>query len=206
MNYFGYQSNTTGAIWGLFKSLGEVTPEQREKMYSGSEYSHTLETVSAALSGAIATDPESVNNFNLWGYEFSCANRDNLRRLNLAEHVLNIVDFSTTSDDSLAVGYGDISSRDLASKLTSKEDVFEDLVESISFEENLKQLLNIRSQYIVEQGVDVVSVLYGALKGIPDAINEVKTLVKDNFLKDLYAQLCEESQNGALLRRLEVVV
>ena len=69
MNYFGYQSNTSGRVWGLFKELGEITPEQREKIYAGSEYAHTLEMVSAALNGAIATRPENLEIFNQSGYE-----------------------------------------------------------------------------------------------------------------------------------------
>lgn len=202
MNYFSYQVNTTGKMWSLFRELGEITPEQREKMFVGSEYAHTLEMVSAALNGAIATDADSVANFNLWGYEAKCADTDTLNRRNRAKKVLNIVEFTTSSDESLEVGYGDVSARDLA----SDDGMFDDLVDSIAFEENLRKLFNIRTRYISEQGVDVVSVLYGALKGIPDAVNEMKTLVKDSTLYELYTQLCEESQDGLLLRRLEVAV
>lgn len=201
MNYFGYQSNASGKVWGLFRELGEITPEQREKMYAGSEYAHTLEMVSAALSGAIATDPESLANFNLWGYENKCAETDSLGKRARAKKELHIVDFTTSSDDSLEVGYGDVSARDLG----SEDDMLDLLVDSMAFEENLRQLFNIRTRYIAEQGVDVVSVLYGALKGIPDAVKEMKTLVKDSALCELYTQLCEESK-GMLLRRLEVAV
>ena len=202
MNYFGYQSNTSGAVWGLFKELGEVTPEQREKMYAGSEYAHTLEMVSAAMNGVIATDPESLENFNLWGYEAKCADTDALNRKSRAKKVLNIVEFTTSSEEDLEVGYGDVSARDLA----GDDGMFDELVDSIAFEENLRKLFNIRSRYIAEQGVDVVSVSYGALQGIPDALTEVKTLFKDSTLCELYTQLCEESQDGALLRRLELAV
>lgn len=201
MNYFVYQSNTSGRVWGLFKELGEITPEQREKIYAGSEYAHTLEMVSAALNGAIATDPESLENFNLWGYEAKCAETDSIGKRNRAKKELHIVEFSTSSDDSLDVGYGDISDRDLG----SEDDMLELLVDSLAFEDNLRQLFNIRSHYIAEKGVDVVSVLYGALKGIPDAVKEMKSLVKDNMLCELYTQLCEESK-GMLLRRLEGAV
>lgn len=202
MDYFGYQSEASGAVWGLFRSLGEITPAQRESMYSGSEYAHTLETVSAALNGSIPTDRESVRNFNLWGYECACAANDFKSRLNRVKKELNIVDVSSESDSSLQVGYGDISDRELK----AKDDLFEDLVDSMTFEDNIKTLLNIRSKYIVECGVDVVGVLRSALRGIPDAVNEMRSLVKDSLLKDLYIQLCEESQDGALLRRLEAIV
>lgn len=202
MNYFNYQVNTSGKVWGLFRELGEVTPEQREKMFVGSEYAHTLEMVSAALNGAIATDSESLENFNLWGYEARCAETDALNRSKRAKKVLNIVEFTTSSDDSLEVGYGDVSARDLA----GDDGMFDEIVDSIAFEENLRKLFNIRTRYISERGVDIVSVLYGALKGIPDAVSEMRSLVKDSTLYELYTQLCEESQDGMLLRRLEVAV
>lgn len=202
MNYFGYQNTASGAVWSLFRELGEITPEQREKVYAGSEYAHTLEIVSAALNGHIATDPVSLENFNLWGYESKCAEMDVHGKRARAKKVLNIVGFSTSSDDSIEVGYGEISARELG----YEDSMFDVIVDSVDFEENLRRLFNIRTKYISEKGVDVVSVLYGALKGIPDALNEIKSLVTDSTLCELYTQLCEGSQNGALIRRLEMAV
>lgn len=202
MNYFGYQHSVSGQIWSLFRELGEITPEQREKVYAGSEYAHTLEIVSAALNGHISTDPVSLENFNLWGYESKCADMDAHGKRARAKKVLNIVEFSTSSDDSIDVGYGEVSARELG----YEDSMFDTIVESVDFEENLRRLFNIRTKYICEKGVDIVSVLYGALKGIPDAMTEIKTLVADSTLRELYTQLCEGNQNGTLIRRLELAV
>lgn len=202
MKYFAYQNAPSGAVWSLFHELGSVSAEQRERVFSNSDYAHTLEIVSAAMNGKIPTDPESISNFNLWGYEYACTKTDQDGRRKETKKTLNIVEFSTSSDDSLEVGYGDISARELG----SEEALFDEIVDSVDFEENLRMLFNIRSRYISEQGVDVVSVLYGALKGIPDALSEIKKLLNDSVLRDLYTHLCEESKDGALLRRLEMAV
>lgn len=202
MNYFSYQDNITGGVWSLFKDLGKITPAEREKMYANSEYAHTMEIISAALSGILPTDAESVDKFNLGMYEKRCGESDRVGRFETAKTVLNIVDFTTSSDSSLRVGFGDISERSLA----SKEDLFEEVLESTAFEENIRKLYNIRPKYISEKGVDVVSVLYGALKGIPEAVSKMKSLVSDMWLRELYSQLCEDSRDGALLRRLEAAV
>lgn len=178
-----------------------MSPQQKEQMFAGSEYAHTLEMVSAAISGAISTDPQSVEAFNLWGYEYKCAEMDSVGKRGRAKKELHIVEFTTSSDDDLQVGYGEISARDLG----SEDEMLSALEDSMTFEDNIRHLFNIRSKYISERGVDVVSVLYNALSGIPDAIAQMKTLVKDSTLRELYTQLCEES-SGVLVQRLEVAV
>ena len=112
---------------------------------------------------------------------------------------MKIVEFDN-SDDDLKVGYGEISDR----KLKPKEDAFEELMNSRAFEENIRQLYNIRTKYIVEYGVDLISVLISSLKGIPEAILEIKKLLTvDVNIKDLIISLCEDSKDGELLRVLE---
>lgn len=196
MEYFTYQPTVTGDIWTLFKDLGRRSQAEIERTYSGSEYSHTLEIINAALSSSIRLNED----FDLLAYERACQETDNLEKKKIKGHKeVNIVDFETSSDNT-SVGYGDISSR----TLRAKEDLVEYMLDSEALNQNLERLFNIRSRYIVEQGVDIVSVLYNAMKGVSDAMVSLKGLIKDSTIKDLYAELCMDSHDGELLRLLEV--
>jgi hypothetical protein len=200
MKYFAYAETPPGKVWGLFKDLGGMTPAQCDAIYAGSEYAHTLEIVSAALNGSIATDPASCSRFNLKGYEIKCAATDGLSRRERAKHVLNIVDFSTADDD-MDVGFGDVSGRDLG----KEDELYDILTGSVAFEQNIRELLGIRKKYLCEQGVDLVSVLYNALQKVPGAVDNVKELVKDENLRELFYQLCDDG-GGSLLNRLAAFV
>lgn len=196
MEYFAYQPKVSGTIWNIFKDLGTQSPAEIERAYSATEYSHTLEIVSAAMNGSIDLDGP----FNLLAYERACQETDAIEQRKIkGPKELNIVDFETTKDTDLQVGYGDISSR----SLRSKEDLIDEVVRRQSLNNGLDQLFNIRSRYIVERGVDVVSVLANALRGISDAMASFKGLLEDSTLKELFTNLCEDSQDGELLRQLE---
>ena len=196
MEYFAYQPKVSGSIWNIFKDLGTQSPAEIERAYDATEYSHTLEIVNAAMSGSINLN----EHFNLFAYERACQDTDDIERRKIKGHrEFNIVDFETTKDSDLQIGYGDISSRGLR----SKEDLIDDVIRQQSLNNNLDLLFNIRSQYIVEHGVDIASVLRNAMLGIADAMTSLKELVKDSCIKDLFAQLCEDSQDGELLKQLE---
>lgn len=199
MNYFKYQNaKPMSRVWSLFRNLGDIPHDKLASMYSTSDYSHTLEIVRSALNGSISLTEEDVRDFNLQAYEHACSNNDKNNRRKMASKSLNIVDVDSSEDD-VRVGYGEVSSRSLA----SIEDSFEEVMSSKNFEENIRELYGIRSKYIIEKGVDIVSVLTCSLKGIPEAVSELRTLMKDTTLKDLITSLCEDSRDGELLRRLE---
>lgn len=201
MNYFKYQnSKPMSKVWALFRDLGDVPHDKLANLYSTSDYSHTLEIVRSALNGSISLTKEDIDDFNLKAYEIACSTNDKNNRRKMASKSLNIVDVDSSEDD-IRVGYGEVSSRTLA----SIEDSFEEVMSSKNFEENIRELYGIRSKYIIEKGVDVVSVLASSLKGIPEAIQELKSLMLDTVLKDLITSLCEDSRDGELLRRLETV-
>ena len=185
-------------VWTLFKDLKNMTPQQIENLYANSDYSHTLEIVSAALSGAIPLTDDAVRDFNLQAYEYKCKENEKNGNFKRAKEVLNIVEFGN-SDDDIKVGYGDISDR----KLQVIEDSFEEIMSSETFESNIRELFGIRSKYIVEHGIDPVNALINSLKGIPEAIAEIKQLMSDMIIKDLIVALCEDSRDGKLLRVLE---
>lgn len=199
MKYYKYQQNRSmSKIWQLFQGLDDMTSEQIDRMYEGSDYSHTLDIVKAALNGSIPLSDEAVREFSLQAYEYRCKENDKNGRFNRAKDVVNIVEFDN-SDEDLKVGYGDVSDR----KLKVKEDAFEELMNSRAFEENIRQLYNIRTKYIIEHGIDLVSVLISSLKGIPEAITEIKKLMIDEGIKELITSLCEDSKDGELLKVLE---
>lgn len=203
MNYFDYQSNgTLGRIWSLFAGLDKISEEEKlGKTRRSCAYSHTLEIVNAAMSGSLSTDDESISEFNLEAYEFKCAENDKINKIKQTDKVLYIVD--SVGEDEENVGFGDVSSR----KLRSLEESFEILEGMEAFESNLLKLYNIRSEYIKDRGIDVVSILNSSLKGIPDAVSQIKQLVTENSgLRELVVSLCEDGSDGALMSRLEAVL
>lgn len=199
MKYYKYQNTKSmSKVWELFKELGTMSTEQLEKLYEGSNYSHTLDIVNAALNGSISLTDESVSGFNLAAYEYRCKETDKISNFNRCKDIVNIIDVDN-SDDDLKVGYGEVSSR----AIKSFEDSYDEVINSEEFEENIRMLYGIRSKYIIEHGIDLVSVLRSSLQGIPEAINEVKNLMSDNCVKDLILSLCENSSDGRLLKALE---
>lgn len=199
MHYFKYQNNQQmSKIWSLFRDLGE-TSDGVKNAY-GMDYSHTLDIVKSALGGSISLSKEDIQSFNLQAYEYTCHENEKDGRRKKAAKLLNIVDVDS-SDDDIRVGYGEVSSRSLA----SIEDSFDEVMSSNNFEDNIKALYGIRTKYIVEKGIDVVSVLSCSLKGIPEAVAELKTIMTDSVLGEIITSLCEDSRDGELLRRLEAV-
>lgn len=203
MNYFDYQSSgTLGRVWSLFAGLERISEEEKlGKTRRSCAYSHTLEIVNAAMNGSLSTDDDSIDAFNLEAYEFKCAENDKINKIKQTDKLLYIVD--SVGEDEENVGFGDISDR----KLKSVEESFEVLEGLASFESNLLKLYNIRSEYIKDRGIDVVSILSSSLKGIPDAVSQIKELLCENSgLRELVVSLCEDGGDGALMSRLEAVL
>lgn len=199
MKYYKYQNTKPMSnVWSLFKDLDTMTPSQIEKLYADSDYSHTLDIVKAALNGSIPLTDDAVREFNLQAYEYKCKENDKNGNFKKAKDVLNIVEFDNSEED-VNTRYGDISDR----KLKVVEDAFEEVMSSDTFEANIRELYNIRTKYIIEHGIDLVSVLISSLKGIPEAVAEIKTIMCDTVVKDLIVSLCEDSRDGKLLRTLE---
>lgn len=202
MKYYKYQNTKPMSnVWSLFKDLNTMTPSQIERLYADSDYSHTLDIVKAALNGSIPLTDDAVREFNLQAYEYKCKENDKNGNFKKSKDVLNIVEFDNSEED-VNTRYGDISDR----KLKVVEDAFEEVMSSDTFEANIRELYNIRTKYIIEHGIDLVSVLISSLKGIPEAVAEIKTIMCDTVVKDLIVSLCEDSRDGKLLRTLEATV
>lgn len=185
-------------IWALFRDMGRAP--QQGSLVELPEYSHTLDIIKAALSGTISLTSESVSNFNLAAYEYKCRENDTNNKFEKAKKEVHIVEFDNSEDDN-KVGYGDISDR----KLRYADDAFEQVSRDDEFEANLRELINYRDKYIVERGIDLVSVMIGALKGIPVAVNELKNLVSlDEKISSIVTCLCGNS-NDTLIGVLECI-
>lgn len=204
MNYFSYQpKGVTGRVWGLFASLANVSEEEKlgkdNSNFAG--YAHTLEIVNAALNGTLATDLDSIDNFNLKAYEYICNQNDEIGRSKDVEKMLFIVD--SIDEETEKVGYGDISER----KLKTVDTAFDEVMDLDSFETNLNKLYNIRKTYITTKGIDLVSILYNSLKGIPEAMSAFREVISENLdLKELITSLCEDGSGGILMERLELAL
>lgn len=180
-------------VWTLFKDLDGISLEQAEKLYSGSD-SHTLNIVRSALNGSISLSDESVKNFNLFAYEHAARVNDVIGKRKKALKELHIVEFDN-SDDDITVGFGDVSDR----KLSFIDDSFDTVMNCDEFEFCIRELGDIRTKYIVENGLDVVNVLIRALKCSEEAIKELKNLISvDDRIKDLVVSLCELGGNRLL--------
>lgn len=197
MRYFKYQiSKPMSKVWSLFSDLGGI---DKQKLYGNSD-SHTIEIIESAVRGNIVL----TDDFNLLAYEKRCQENDKFNRSKDVSKCVNIVD-DASSDDDMKVGYGDISNRRLSSYLDIEENDFDKVESSTSFEESVRKLYEVREKYIIESGVDLVTLIKGALNGIPEALSEIRLVIEDSTeeVKDLIVSLCENS-NGKLLKTLSM--
>lgn len=204
MNYFNYQPEIPmGRIWSMFYTLGELSEEEiLGKTKYESSYSHTLEIVNSLISKAQVSSLPNEEEFNLGAYETKCKENDKIDKLKSVDKLLYIVDSVGGEDEEEKVGYGDISEN----RLKKIEEAFDTIEALASFESNLNELLNIRNSYITTKGIDLVSIISSSLKGIPEAIATLSELVKNNSrLKDLITSLCEDGDEGILLKRLSTM-
>ena len=207
MDYFKYQqTGVTGRIWGLFAGLRDISEEEKlQKSTFNVSYAHSLEIVGAALRGSLLTDDESLRDFDLRAYECKCAENDRIGKIQRADKELFIVDI-TNSDTEEKVGFGDVTERER--RLQCIDEAFDQLESMESLNEDIKRLCNIRQDYLIEHGVDIIHVLVNSLKGIPDAVSELKSILasENNLqLRSLIVSLCENG-SGSLMNELEFVL
>lgn len=202
MKYFKYQySDSLGEVWGLFSELANLSEEEILNKNKRYDYSHTTEIINSAMNSKIESrEGFNLDDFNLKAYEIKCHQNDEIKLNEMRKKHLTIVDTINGSDED-TVGYGEISSND--TRLRSVEDAFELLEDNDEFERCLCELYSIRKDYIVEKGVDPVEMLINSLKGVPEAVNSIVSLVvEDSSLKKIIEVLCE-SGNNSLQGRLE---
>lgn len=201
MRYFEKQCSDMSSVWGLFAVLGSSSyREEILRKDRRCDYSHVPEIINSAINGNIYGSPEE---FNLRAYEIACMATDDIKEGKRRSKMLSIKD-DVNADDSVesSIGYGEISINDR--RLESIEEAFAIIENNEVFEECLKDLLNLRSEYIVEKGYDVVELVSSSLKGIPEAIKSVGELAsEDNKLKDILSVLCSNSSGNLLRVRLE---
>ena len=204
MNYFNYQPKVPmGRVWGLFTELSEMSEDEcLGKTKFNCQYAHTLEIIHAAVEGSLSN--KAYEDFNLKAYEIKCNQTDEIEKKAQVDKCLFIVDTSGLQHDEMPrIGYGDIAE----TKIKPVDNVYDDINALNAFESNLNELLNIRKDYIVLHGIDLVSVIIGSLKGIPETLEVLSGIVKNNpKIKDLVASLCEDCKDGNLLNRLTAVV
>lgn len=200
MHYFDYQTNKPmSGVWELFADLANVEDSKIQCAMERGSYSHTLEIVQAALNGSLVASSESE--FDLAAYEYKCSENDKNAKFSRCKRILNIVEERDSEEES--VGYGDISER----HIPSVDNVLDALFEDEDFNANLRRLYNIRKTYVVELGLDPVSVLYNALKGVPEAVKEMGDLMLENIeMKNIFTALCEGSTDGKLMKELAMAV
>lgn len=195
MKYFNYQcANSLGSVWSLFSELSTLSQGECRHTDSRWDYSHTTEIISSALNGNL-----NPYDFDLKAYEIACCKTDDIEASKMRKKYLTIVDNVNGNDDSATVGYGEISSND--KRLKTVEDAFELFDSDEDFESYLRELYNIRKDYIVDKGVDLVEMLSNSLKGIPEAMESISELCsEDSVLKTLVGGLCEKGDRNLQVR------
>lgn len=200
MNYFRYQyQGSFGEIWEVFHELRDAQEECNltKEEYNRCEYSHTVNIINSMMNGSVF----DRNNFSLRDYEFACQENDKVSRFNKSKREPAIINESCLDKDG---GTKRAPNTVLESDLKIFEEAFERIINDNDLEESLKSLIRVRDDYIVEQGLDPVLVLKNALKGIPEAIKELKE-VKDSKLKEIYLSLLESCSENTLISRLEAL-
>jgi len=196
MKYFQYQyDGSFGEVWNLFSELGNLSKEFNKNQKRNWDYSHTTEIISSAMNGNLSSE---YGGFNLKAYEMACFKTDEIELSNQRKKYLTIVDTVNGDDENIA-GYGEISSND--KRLRSIEDEFELFDNIDEFERCLRDLYNIRKDYIVDKGIDPVEMLVNSLKGVPEAVKSIQELVQEDLsLKGIVQSLCENGGNSLQLR------
>ena len=197
MKYFDYQEKQMGNVWELFRELIDVPVDEiLGKTQSNTvEFGHSLDIIIAATQGRIRMGEEDT--FDLRAYESKCYMSEYLTNAKNRSKYLSLVDDSGVKED--GAGYGEISSNDIK--------VFEDGFSAVEMEESfeacLSVLYNLKSDYIVSKGVDIVELIRGALSGIPESIKKIQILSKaDENLSAIIETLCEGSVDGSLYEKL----
>ena len=208
MRFFKYNSNENiGRIWSLFSHMAEAQINQTD-FGMACDYSHTLEIVNAAMSGSISLDYESIESFNLEGYEYACSKNDKIRRLQKRNKELFIVDSFDSDDEEGRLSYGDVSSNEVAIKTYKNvKNELDSIVNDIAFNTSLKELLQIRNKTYVEYGIDIVVALVSAIQGMKGAVDNIRMLVEKNeTLGEIITSLCEAGNSEGLLGKLQAVM
>lgn len=200
MKYFKHQyTESLGEIWGLFSDLANISKDEIISQNSRSEFEHTVEIVNSAMNKKLDNrECFSLDTFGLRAYEAECRKKDDIKLNDSRRRYLTIVD-TVNGNDANVVGYGEITSND--SRLKSIEDAFALFDENDEFECCLSELYNIRKDYIITKGVDLVEMLLNSLKGIPEAVSLMAELILDDLpLKQIVEGLCSNSKNSLQLR------
>lgn len=199
MFYFERQCSNMGSVWGLFSGLGEESYREEILMEDRRcDYSHIPDIVHSAMNGNILSSGE----FNLRAYEIACLITDEIESGKRRSKILTIKD-DINSDDATEskVGYGEISINDRRLELI--DEAFDIIENNEVFEEYMKDLLNLRKDYIVEGGLDILELIKSSLRGIPDAVKEISKITSDDdVLRDIISSLCLNSDDS-LQARLE---
>lgn len=202
MRYFKYQySGSMGSIWALFSGIKDAPNEVIEAVKNSPNanycnYEHTLDIINSAMNGNISNYDDS---FDLKSYEYACQKQDRLEKNSSKNKTYFIVDDEDDDDgEDRRVGYKEVSSRTLG----ASEDAYETFEENEVFEKSLKDLIDIRSFYMAEFGIDPMELLRSALVGIPEAVKELSK-ISDGRLKEIITNLCEYGSDGYLKSRLD---
>lgn len=194
MNYFNYMPDSNkhmGKVWNLFESM---TTEEIER----GSYEYSLDIVKAALNGRITLEGEEGENFPLREYTAGCKRNTRLTNRANTKKELFIVD-SFTEDENEKIGFGDVSER----VLKDIDTLFDTLVDDQTFEQCLVNLMGIRNEYIVKQGIDPVEIIRGSIKQMASSMKILSSLVKeDNRVSQIVDGLLGTGHGDEVLSRL----
>ena len=195
MNYFNYQKNYMQSyelFSGMDETLERLSNHKNNRTISSynkmCDYGHTLELMNSVANGH-TKDPEF---FNLGAYEYRCEENDKFSEWDKVDKEVAIVDDPLLTGESSKTPYGTVSESKLKSNSESELRLIEDVLE---YESTLIRFKDLNREYRVK-GIDLDKTFKNALKYIPEALESLKQLVKqDSRLEEMVYILCSNSTN-----------
>lgn len=177
--------------WSLFYEMIEDPSSMGVK--------HSTEILSSVRNGRL--DPNQEN-FNLYGYEFRCNQRDNITASKNAKRFKPLVQGGDTDEEGGGDRRGVVDSETLVNP--SLSDAFESTTNNMYLRESLRDLVKSRVAWMLEEGVDVFQSLVSSLAGSSSATEVlVEVCRSSDAVKEVVTGLLEASEKDTLLGILE---
>lgn len=149
---FGYQKELTPDVLCLFKGISECK-----------DFDSSIEVIDAAMAGRINSDKD----FNLAGYDTGVKNNTYMNESKKAgEEVYLDAEEDTYADAVLF-------------EQSAKIDPYEAIFNENEVQSSVTKLLSMRTEFLVDEGVDFIFAIRQALKGIPQAVECLRSLCEN---------------------------
>lgn len=160
---FAYDSEVSEEVWGLFSSMADE-PEK--------SVPYVDEIINAGIKGKI----DFGRYFNLDGYCYTVEENLKMKAGQRAKKESFIFDGDLTDDGGEAyTKKGGVNSN----RFEALEDGFNKLEDDDELLSAIRSIKNVREDFLLDEGVDLVKLLKSATEFLPQAITDLKKLCED---------------------------